>query len=331
RRLPVLPCFLPFHGCRSRCLFCAQNIITGVHTEVSIEQKLAHLWRILKDQRKACELAFFGGTFTALPDFEFEQCLVFAAKARDAGLIQCLRCSTRPDTLDEERLKSMRKNGFHLIELGIQSFSDRALEMSQRGYSGIIAQQACQKVKGSGFELGVQLLPGLPGGTAENFLHDVACAIKLGCCCLRFYPCLVLSETKLAEQWRAGMYQPWTLEETIAVLAKGLRMAQEAGVQVIRMGLPFDEHLLAGYLAGPIHPALGSRVQARALFDLVAQFVQRNQAVLEEVYMPKHVLGFFYGHKREMEESWSELGITGKNLFFEGEEAIKMQWHVRKK
>ena len=142
-------------------------------------------------------------------------------------------------------------HGCRTVELGIQSFSDTALQASERHYSGRQAAEACRLVRDAGLALGVQLLPGMPGHQPEDFLADVRRALSLGADMLRFYPCLVLAGTELARRWQQGLYTPWPLPQTLSLLARGWLYARRAGVPVIRMGLAPEPGMEAALLAGP--------------------------------------------------------------------------------
>lgn len=312
----IVPLFLPFMGCQNsaRCIFCAQDLQTGENSEFELETILLQAADILKKRKEnnlpKAELAFFGGTFTALPEKAWQRCLEFAVYNTQEGLVNGFRCSTRPDALGDQRLGELISAGCSCIELGVQSFSNKALAASCRGYSGGTARTACAKVKAAGLQLVVQLLPGMPGLGHDLFLHDVREAIDSGADMLRFYPCLVLAGTKLAELWQQGIYKPWNLDETISVLATAWRMAQLAMVPVIRIGLAPEKSLEKAVLSGPSHPALGARVMARALLDSVLAAMKSNDIIqLDSLYVPKACQGFFWGHGRELAPFWNKIGI----------------------
>ena len=189
-----------------------------------------------------------------------------ADSLRRDGCITRFRCSTRPDRLDAALLARLRRHGCRTVELGIQSFSDTALQASERHYSGRQATEACRLVRDAGLALGVQLLPGMPGHQPEDFLADVRRALDLGADMLRFYPCLVLAGTELARRWQQGLYAPWPLPRTLSLLARGWLYARRAGVPVIRMGLAPEPGMEAALLAGPADRNLGGRVLGRALW-----------------------------------------------------------------
>ena len=172
----IVPVFLPFAGCRTRCIYCAQTLQTGRSLQ-GVRQVLDEAFSMLRARSKRglepCELAFYGGTFTALESSAFGFCLHSALEWRNMGLISSWRCSTRPDCLDERLLLDMRAAGCTTVELGIQSFVNEVLRTSLRGYDAETALKAMEMVKNAGLKLGVQLLPGLPGHTASDFVDDV--------------------------------------------------------------------------------------------------------------------------------------------------------------
>ena len=324
-RSHIVPVFLPFRGCPVRCVFCAQARQTG-HKE---GQALAPLLAAARARLETLsarpgttglpELAFYGGTFTALPQGELDICLEFANGLVTCGLVGQWRCSTRPDCVSPEVLERLAGSGCATVELGVQSFATEALQEARRGYDGEQAANACKAVRQAGLRLGVQLLPGMPGTTPEIFLEDVSRALALGAQLLRFYPCLVLEGTGLAAMWREGTFAPWEFAPTLDALTRGWLVAHEARVPVVRMGLAPEPELANGILAGPVHPALGDMVLGRALLHLVREAARAAGFTnLPGLDVPRHCQGFFWGHRGALAEAWQELGLHRGNVRFVG-------------
>lgn len=280
RAIPVFSVFIPFFGCPRRCVFCSQHDQTGQQAsplDEILARAAADLHARRAQGRPPVELAFYGGTFTALAPRDLDACLDMADSLRRDGCITRFRCSTRPDRLDAALLARLRRHGCRTVELGIQSFSDTALQASERHYSGRQATEACRLVRDAGLALGVQLLPGMPGHQPEDFLADVRRALDLGADMLRFYPCLVLAGTELARPLAAGPLR--ALAPAADPVPAGARLAvrRRAGVPVIRMGLAPEPGMEAALLAGPADRNLGGRVLGRALWLHVCACLLRTR------------------------------------------------------
>ena len=318
----IIPVFLPFLGCPCHCVYCAQDKQTGEDASENVRDILEKACAATSEMPPCRagenrELAFYGGTFTALPSVDRTSCLDFLSRLRREGRITRARCSTRPDALAPKVLKELLQNGVDLVELGIQSFDDDALALSRRGYSGRDAEEGCRKVHEAGLSLGVQLLPGMPGSTPEVFLADVRKAISLSPSCLRFYPCLVPEGTVLARWYREGRYVPWTIEETVKTLGEALRLAWQADVSVIRLSVAPEPAFDAALLAGPRHPALGALIQAEALLLSAEDAVRRLGHAPVRLTLPRFCQGFMYGDKGTLKERWQALGLGPERIVFD--------------
>lgn len=323
-RRHVLPVFLPFAGCPGRCVFCDQRAQTGQTPEPlpvlheRLARTLAALPAVDAGDDPAPELAFYGGTFTALPDPWPRRFLELAAPLVESGRLSRVRCSTRPDAVDAHSLAELRGLGLSLVELGVQSFDDAALAASRRGYTGATARAACDTVRAAGLSLGVQLMPGMPGQSATAFRHDAAITADLAPELARLYPCLVLAGTELAELWRAGAYAPWPLDATLDALADALPVLWRAGVRVARMGLAEQAGLAV--LAGPRHPALGQMARARALLGIVARKATELPEPADTLLLPRHLRGEALGQKRALAAEYAAHGLIVR--FWDGPDIV---------
>jgi len=312
-RTHVLPVFLPFAGCPQRCIFCNQPAQTGTAPEPleAIHARLAaHLEATAGDSPQ--ELAFYGGTFTALPAPWPQRFLELTGRFLASGRLTRIRCSTRPDAVTAPVLAELKALGLSLVELGVQSFDDVALAASQRGYDSSTARAACELVRTAGLGLGVQLMPGMPGQTARAFHADIAQTTALGPELTRLYPCLVLKGTPLAEVWRAGGYAPWPLDTAVEELALALLALWAANIPAARIGLAEQEGLRV--LAGPRHPALGQLARSQALFRFVRQQVERMRELRHAkpahlLLVPQRLQGEVLGQKNALRRDYTRIGL----------------------
>ena len=325
----VHPVFLPFSGCPMHCVYCVQDRQTGMEKPKTIADILADVRNDFTsltpcDSVQTRELAFYGGTFTALPEEDRRACLALLDELRASGHITHARCSTRPDALSAEILQELKEHGIDLIELGIQSFDSAALSASRRGYDGKTALRACRMVQESGFELGIQLLPGMPGSSPEVFIKDAEMALSLRPSCLRFYPCLVPAGTVLAHWLEEGRYAPWSIEETASTLGRALSRAWKEAVPVIRLSVAPEPAFDASILAGPRHPALGALIQAEALLTSVQKALEEICTPPKALLLPRSCQGFMYGERGALKARWAALGLGPEHIFFTDSEQAEV-------
>lgn len=310
RRPRLLPMFMPHAGCPGACIYCSQEIQTGARRLTPEDLAPALLSLLTRQPPRHCfELAFYGGTFTALPWQCQRELLLLAGEWKREGRITRIRCSTRPDAIEPEQLEKLRCLGLDMVELGIQSFAPRALAASRRGHAPEQALRACAMVRSVGLGLGIQLLPGLPGQTQADFRADIALLHTLRPELVRLYPCLVLRGTVLEGLWREGAYRPWGLRRCVETLAVALLQLWYSGIRVARMGVAQEPGLAEQVLAGPWHPALGARVRGAALFRIVRGELLALGRSPRHLYIPRRYQGEFWGHRGEWAPAYARLGL----------------------
>ena len=273
-RRSILPVFIPHLGCPHACVFCNQHAITaGPKAASDPLHELNRLLNLPPDGSER-ELAFYGGSFTALPEAEQLRFLEPAAKALSEGRISAVRLSTRPDAVDPETLYRLKKYGVTTVELGAQSMRDEVLLLSGRGHTAQDVRDAALPVRGFGFSLVLQMMTGLPGDDDEGAAYTARELIALRPDAVRIYPTVVVRGTRLQQMWQAGEYREHTVEDAVRVCARILPLFEDAGIPVIRLGLNPTEELGFGpgsaapagaALAGAYHPALGELVRSRIL------------------------------------------------------------------
>lgn len=316
-KLRIMPVFLPFAGCRIRCLYCSQTTQTGCE-QTSLENAYAALEQALEErkvnQAPSVEIGFYGGTFTALPDDWTERFIRLAAAYRLYNVVSGIRCSTRPDAVNVNSLQHLKELGLGTVELGIQSFDAAVLRTSLRGYSPDSAREACRMVHAAGLDLGIQLLPGLPGHTPEMFLEDMRSACEMGPSVMRLYPCVVFRNTGLARLYDRGEYVPWSVDVAASACAAALALAWEQKVRVIRIGIAQEAGMSEQIVAGPFHPALGSMVRGRALVPFIMQKLNALGRPPGLLMVPQSVRGEFWGYAGECKDVYAAAGLTTKHV-----------------
>lgn len=269
-----IPIFIPHLGCPNQCVFCNQRSISGVlkfdsnKLESIINDSLL---TIPKDYD--IEIAFFGGSFTGIERSQMISMLEVAYKYIQDRRVSHIRCSTRPDYIDFEILDTLKRYGVKVIELGLQSSSNHVLSATKRGHDFSSEKIACKMIVDSGFDLVGQMMIGLPNSTIEDEENTARFIINSGAKYARIYPTVVFKGTELCELTEKGMYTPLSLDDAIDRSARVCKIFNDAGVDVIRIGLCASENLSSDttYYAGPNHPAIGELVENKIYFEIIKE------------------------------------------------------------
>ncbi len=258
----IIPVFIPFGGCPHQCVFCDQTSITGEaslpaahEVAATIESYLA-TWR--GGGRK--EVAFYGGSFTGLPEEVQREYLEIAHGYFEARRIDGLRVSTRPDYIRDDTGEFLKRYGVTTVELGAQSMDDEVLRLSGRKHDSLCTVNAVKALRRFA-GVGLQFMPGLPGDTVESILETTRKIIALSPEFVRVYPTLVIKGTPLHRMYLNGGYVPWTLDEMVAVCREISALLKEAGIPIIRMGLHPSGGLAGNIISGPFHPSFRQLVE----------------------------------------------------------------------
>lgn len=271
----IIPIFIPHEGCPNDCVFCNQKKITARQSAMPPQEIGAFIEKYLETLQgrglNTIEVAFFGGSFTGLPlDLQGEYLKeVFHYKI--TGRIHKIRLSTRPDYINEEILALLKKFQVDIIELGIQSFDDEVLLASSRGHDSRTAVSACKLVKSWGFELGIQLMIGLPKDSLEKCIYSAKIAVSLEPAMARLYPTIIIEETELMNMYRSGIYKPLSLQDAVNITKEMYKILQGAGVTILRVGLKSTDIINdGGAISGSTyHPAFRQLVEGEIAREIL--------------------------------------------------------------
>jgi len=267
----IVPFFIPHSGCPHQCVFCNQKNITGQTKSVAplaIPQKITEYLATSNPDNPA-HVAFYGGSFTALP-FEKQRAYLSAVQSFiHTGQIAGIRLSTRPDCITNGVLALLKEYRVTTIELGAQSMDDAVLARAGRGHTATDTVNAVSLIRSSDFLIGLQLMPGLPGDSADSFMKTIDTVIELKPDFVRIYPSLVIKDTPLEDLYASGRYMPLSLDDAVALCREALERFELAGIDVIRIGLqPTEELEKPGtIITGPYHPAFRQLVESSILLD----------------------------------------------------------------
>lgn len=275
----IIPIFIPHLGCPCQCVFCNQQKITARTKAVSTDEVRETVERYLSTladlDPSEIEIAFYGGSFTAIPIDAQIAYLEVANEYIDQGRVSSLHISTRPDCIDEGILSNLKRYNVSTIELGVQSFSDEVLRLSKRGHDSDTARKAARLIKERGFKLGIQLMIGLPGDSLESCIYSARETVALFPELARLYPTLVIDGTELYDMYEDGSYEALSKEEALLRTKEMYKILHKAGINIMRVGLKSTDIIggsdLSAINGGTYHPAFRQLVEGEIAYETLKE------------------------------------------------------------
>lgn len=317
-----IPVFIPELGCPNQCVFCNQRAITS---QLSMPDK-AEIHHIIQQHLETAskdaeiEIAYFGGNFTGLTMQQQQYYLEIAQPYLKAGLISGIRLSTRPDYINEEKLNFLKLYHVQTIELGVQSMIDEVLLKAGRGHTAADAITAAGLIKSKGFQLGMQMMIGLPGDTLEHSIFTAQQIVKCKADNTRIYPVLVIKNTMLEKLYVQNKYMPLSINDTVQWLKQIVPVFERNEVKILRIGLHPSEGLLHGdaVVAGPFHVSLKELLITERWKELLCALPVTAENIA--ISVPMRQLNYAIGYEKS---NLKFLKLKFKNVDFIGVEDLE--------
>lgn len=306
----VIPIFVPHLGCPNDCIFCNQKSISGQKKNITKEdarKTIEYYLENIKDKEGKKEIAFYGGSFTGIDVKIQEELLQLANEYIQKGQIHSIRISTRPDYINKEILKRLKKYNVKTIELGVQSANNYILGKANRGHTFEDVKKASKLIRWYRFNLGHQMMIGLPESTRNDEINTAKALIKLKPKIVRIYPVLVIKGTKLERDYNEGNYEPLPLVQAVETSKQLIRMFKDKNIEVIRVGIQNTEEISdpankqSEVVAGPFHPAFRQLVETSMWYDAIVEKIKKLNVKVKEVEVTVNPIDAnnVIGHKKE--------------------------------
>lgn len=306
-----LSIFIPHEGCKNQCSFCDQRSISGAQ-RLPTKETVAELCSkfLPKDKGDDYEIAFFGGSFTAIePQYMLEllqAAYPFVQQNRASGI----RISTRPDAINAQVLDILKEYGVTSIELGAQSMQNDVLGCNLRGHTQEDVVKASKMIQEKGFSLGLQMMVGMYAQKdyTASALDTAQKFVALHPDTVRIYPTLTLENTLLEKLYKSGEYTPPTLEETVEICATLIELFKKNHIRIIKLGLHSDEGMEKKIVAGPYHPAFKELCLSKIFLEKVKQELTFNNLKNCIIKVNTRQLSQFKGQKNSNVYALEQLG-----------------------
>ena len=314
----IIPIFVPHLGCPNNCTFCNQKRISGqtkMVTAQDVKDIIDFFLKNFRDDYKYVEVAFFGGSFTAIDEKIQVQLLEAVQEYIQNKKVNSIRISTRPDCIDKEILKRMKKYHVKTIELGVQSTNNYILKRCKRGHTYEDTKKASKLIRRYGFILGHQMMVGLPESTKQDEINTAKELIRLKPKIVRIYPVLVIKDTELADEYERGDYTPLTVGQAVERCKDIVDLFNRNKINVIRVGLQNTEEITdpgtekSSVIAGPYHPAFRQLVESSMWYDSIVNKIKKVNAKVKKVKIIANDVNVnnIIGHKKENIEKLKDV------------------------
>lgn len=313
----IIPIFVPHLGCPNDCTFCNQRKISGQLkniTQQDVKETIEYYLSLFQEKKAYKEVAFFGGSFTGI-DVELQnELLSVAYEYVKTKQIDGIRISTRPDYIDRETLKRLKKFKVKTIELGVQSTNDYILKRCKRGHTYQDVKRASRLIRWYGFTLGHQMMVGLPESTRLDEMNTARDLVKLRPKIVRIYPVLVVRDTQLEQEYLRGEYEPLELGQAIEICKELSQFFEKKRVKVIRIGLQSTdlinrpENQGSEVVAGPYHENMRQLVDSSYYYDVIHEKIKKINTKAKEIKIIANpqLINSIVGYKRENIEKIKE-------------------------
>lgn len=277
----TIPIFIPHRGCKNECVFCNQKKISGQIKNVTVEDVdniIKERLEKLDNVEKNIQIAFFGGSFTGIKISEQKNYLEVAKKYIDMGKVESIRLSTRPDYINIKILKMLKTYGVKSIELGVQSMDNDILKLSKRGHTKEDVIRASRLIRLFGFELGHQIMVGLPGSSISTEIYTIKEVLKLRPVDLRIYPVYVIYPSELYDMYKQKNYIPLTINQAIDRVCNIVKECQKTNIRIIRLGLQSTDEITKNNkeIVGPVCDNIAEYVQAKLILKVLDKKIEEK-------------------------------------------------------
>ena len=334
----IIPVFIPHLGCPNDCSFCNQKSISGktkMPTKEEVIKIIEDNLNSIKDEEANKEIAFFGGSFTGIDIEKQKEYLEIANKYIEDKKVDGIRLSTRPDYINKDILKMLKKYNVKTIELGVQSTNDYILKRCDRGHTFEDVKNASKLIRRYRFNLGHQMMVGLPESTKLDEIRTAKDLIKLKPKMVRIYPVLVIKGTKLEKELEEGEYRPLTVSQAVERCKELLYLFNKKKIQVIRVGLQNTDEITdpnckeSQVIAGPYHPAFGQLVDDSIWYDSIVDKIKKINVKVKEVKIKvnfadmNNVIGHRKSNIKKIKDTYDvDVVVEADNTIKEGKSEL---------
>jgi len=193
RKFPIAPIMLT-RGCPYECTFCAGKVISGRRLRKRSVDNVISEVKFLYDKYGIREFHIIDDNFTL--DKEYAKRFLSELENLNLDISWALPNGIRMENLDLEFLRQMKRTGLYLVSLGIESGSDRVLELMRKSLKIDKIRKTLQLINESGLDAAGFFILGFPGETKMEIKKTIDFSLELNLIRANFFTYLPFPGTE---------------------------------------------------------------------------------------------------------------------------------------
>jgi len=230
-RLPItnrpLLLVLTERGCPYACKFCAAGIFYGKKIRLRSWQRITDEIKYVKEKYRINDFLFWSENAVSDRQHMYKIAQDLTRKAPGTRWV----CNGRVDAVDKELLEIMKKSGCWMIGYGIESGSQRILDLMKKRVTIRDIEKAVQLTRQVGIEITAHVIVGYPGETEDDILNTIKLLKRLDLDYIQVYCCVPFPGSPLYDESKNNGWlnsTDWSqYDQGFSVISTSILSAQE--------------------------------------------------------------------------------------------------------
>ena len=329
----IIPIIIP--NSQEKTLLTNQKYIITKKDKITVEEVKniieEHLKKVNKEEYNV-EVAFSG-----LDGVNQEEFLQIAYEYVKNKQIDSIRITTKANYINRSFLKLLKKYKIKAIELEIQTINEYVLKNIGAIYNVKDIKKASKLIKRKRFDLGLQMMVGLPESSRLDELNTAKEIVKMKPKIASVTPVLVEKGTSLEKEYQEKRYKPLTLVQTVEICEEIVELFNKEKIKVIAIGYGLLDNdieqleIAENIVDGPFHPAFRQLVESSLWYNAIVNKIKKLNVKVKQVEVTvnpidtNNVIGYKQDNINKLKDLYDvELIVTSDEKIKQGDSRINI-------
>lgn len=329
----IIPIIIP--NSQEKTLLTNQEYIITKKDKITVEEVKniikEHLKKVNKEEYNV-EIAFSG-----LDGVNQEEFLQIAYEYVKNKQIDSIRITTKANYINRSFLKLLKKYKIKAIELEIQTINEYVLKNIGAIYNVKDIKKAAKLIKRKRFDLGLQMMVGLPESSRLDELNTAKEIVKMKPKIASVTPVLVEKGTSLEKEYQEKRYKPLTLVQTVEICEEIVELFNKEKIKIIAIGYGLLDNdieqleIAENIVDGPFHPAFRQLVESSLWYNAIVNKIKKLNVKVKQVEVTvnpidtNNVIGYKQDNINKLKDLYDvELIVTSDEKIKQGDSKINI-------